>query len=89
MNVDMNLGLQTCLSRELDGGAEIAQFEVVHEFVIAGKTAGRAAEFAGVVPVEQLSHRAPLLGVRDDGGADLQQSWRLWMPEAGRGETAA
>jgi hypothetical protein len=37
---------------EVDGSPEITKLKVLREFVIGREAAGRAPEFAGIVPVE-------------------------------------
>lgn len=74
---------------EVHGGAEIAQLEVFHKFVVGREAARGTAKFAGVVPVEKFTDIPPFLGARHDGVADSEQGRGLGMPKAGRGETAA
>lgn len=74
---------------EVYGGTEIAQLEVFHKLVIDREAAGRAAEFAGIIPVEKSANLPPLRGTRHDGVAYLEQGRRLGMPQARGGEAAA
>ncbi len=74
---------------QFDCGAEIAELEVVDEFVVGGKSAGRSREAAGVLPVEKLSDRPPFVRALDDGSADFEQRVRLGMPQAGGGEAGS
>ena len=74
---------------EFDGGADVAELEIIDEFVVAGESARGAGEFGGVVPVDELADFAPFIAAPDDGIANLQQSGRLGMPEPTGGETSA
>lgn len=74
---------------EVDGRAEIAKLEVLHKFVIGGEAAGRTAEFASVVPVEEFADGAPFLGLGDDRVANFEQRRGLGMPKTAGGETSA
>ena len=74
---------------EVDGGAQITKLEVFNKFVFSRKSARRAAEFAGIVPVEKFANRTPFLRASDDSVADFDQRLRFRVPQSGRSETAA
>jgi len=72
---------------EFDGCANVAEFEILHEFVIAGESARGAREPAGVVPVEESADFAPIVGALDDSVADPEQRGWFGVPEARGGKT--
>ena len=74
---------------EVHGCSQVSKLEIFHEFVIGGESSWRAAQLSGIVPVEKLAHCAPFLGARNDSIADLQQYFRLWMPQSACGKAAA
>ena len=55
---------------EFDGCADVAEFEILDEWVIAGEATWGTGELAGVVPVEESAHFAPIVAALDDSVAD-------------------